>query len=146
MATRVLMSLDLNQKTIWTTVSSGAQHGPVFSPDGSKIATSFWQTDHWEVHVMNADGTGEVRLTETPITVLIDQQLAGKDAQSWNNAAPAWSPDGSQIAYVTDRTGAYEIWIMNADGSNQHPLLSAATMDSLGMHYDGMDERMISWR
>ena len=39
------------------------------------------QNDHWEVHVMNADGTGEVRLTETPLTVLINQQLQDQDCQ-----------------------------------------------------------------
>jgi Tol biopolymer transport system component len=42
----------------------------------------------------------------------------------WNNAAPAWSPDGQQIAFMTDRSGKWEIWIMNADGSNQRPMFS----------------------
>ena len=123
-----LMSLDLTQGTTWLLKESAAQRGPVISPDGTKIATTFKQNDHWEVHVMNADGSGEVRLTETPRKVLIDQILKGETSQSWNNAAPAWSPDGSQIAFITDRNGAYEIWVMDADGSNQHPLLSAAEL------------------
>jgi Tol biopolymer transport system component len=31
---------------------------------------------------------------------------------------PAWSPDGSRIAFVTDRDGNFEIYVMNVDGTN----------------------------
>jgi ABC-type histidine transport system ATPase subunit len=66
--------------------------------------------------------------------------------KSWNNASPVWSPDGSQIAFVTDRTGQWEIWVMNADGSNQHPLLAGDVQAGLNLQYNGMDERMLSWK
>jgi Tol biopolymer transport system component len=136
----------VNQKTTWVLQENGAYRGPVFSPDGGKIAVTFNQNDHWEVHVMNADGTGEARLTETPQSVLINQLLQDQDAKSWNNAAPAWSPDGSMIAFISDRNGAYEIWVMNADGSNQHILVAASALGGSGIQYYGMDERVISWR
>ena len=93
-----LESLDLNQKTLTVLSAIGSYRGPVLSPDGSKIAVTFKQNDHWEVHVLNANGSGEVRLTETPLSVIVAQQLADKEVVQWNNAAPAWSPDGSQIA------------------------------------------------
>ena len=80
------------------------------------------------------------------MTVIINQQLKGQDARPWNNAAPAWSPDGSKIAFVSDRNGIWEIWMMNADGSGQHPLLPASTGSSLDIQYQGVDERVISWR
>jgi TolB protein len=39
---------------------------------------------------------------------------------------PTWSPDGSQIAYVNEAGGdrGMEIWMMNADGSDNHPLIT----------------------
>ncbi len=130
----------------------------VISPDGSKIALSYWQNDHWEIHTMNLDGSNRRRLTETPLTVLADnttpnvQMVDGKERivprenPNWNNAAPAWSPDGQQIAFMTDRTGKWEIWIMNVDGSNQRPMFPNGTLKDLTFNYAGVDERMLSWR
>jgi Tol biopolymer transport system component/uncharacterized protein YraI len=141
-----LESMDINRVTTWVVASNGSYRGPIYSPNGAKIATTYKQNDHWEVHVMNADGTGEVRLTETPQTVLINQLLQDQDAVSWNNAAPAWSPDGKQIAFISDRNGQYEIWVMNADGSDQHLLLPVSALGGAAIRYDGNDERVISWR
>ena len=50
---------------------------------------------------MNADGTGVTQLTD-------------HDDWDW---VPAWSPNGKQIAFVSDRDGDYEIFVMNADGT-----------------------------
>ena len=57
----------------------------------------------YQIHLMNADGTGIRQLTEGP----------------GENAKPAWSPDGSQIAFTSDRDGNQEIYIMQSDGSGQ---------------------------
>ena len=38
------------------------------------------------------------------------------------DGTPAWSPDGAKIAFTSKRTGRYQVWVMNADGSNQHAL------------------------
>ena len=35
----------------------------------------------------------------------------------FRNRGPRWSPDGNKIAFYSDRTGSYEIWIMDSDGS-----------------------------
>ena len=141
-----LVNLDLNQKTKWALTDDLNDRSPAFSPDGSKIAVSYWQHDHWEVHIMNSDGSGRVRLTQTPWTAIAEQTLSGQPVRSWNNAAPDWSPDGTKIAFLTDRTGQWEIWVMNADGSNQQPLFSPDTLNGVTLQYNGVNEQMLSWR
>ena len=141
-----LVSLDLNEERTWPLTEDFNDRSPVYSPDGSQIAISYRQDDHWEVHVMNADGSERTRLTETSYLTLVQQQLDGQDPHSFNNASPTWSPDGSQIAFLTDRTGAWEIWVMNADGSDQRPMFPAGTLADLTLQYNGMDEQALSWR
>ncbi len=143
---RGLVNVDLKQGTTWPLTTDVNDRSPVFSPDGTKLATSYWQHDHWEVHTLNADGTGRVRLTETPWTELVRQNLAGETLTSWHNAAPVWSPDGSQIAFLTDRSGIWEIWVMHADGSKQHPFFPADILTEIELQYGGLNERALSWR
>jgi Tol biopolymer transport system component len=69
-------------------------------------------TDLW---IMNEDGSNEINLTSTP---------------DINEAQPAWSRDGSRIAYTSDRDeigGFTDIWVMDADGSNQTNLTPTAS-------------------
>lgn len=44
---------------------------------------------------------------------------------AWNYQ-PRFSPDGSQIAFVSDRAGGDNFWIMNADGSKPHAVTDEA--------------------
>lgn len=48
---------------------------------------------------------------------------AGYDAEG------SYSPDGKQIIFTTMRGDDQDIWIMNADGSNQHPVVHAKGYD-----------------
>ncbi len=141
-----LVNLDINQGNTWALTEDPGDHTPVFSPDGSRLAVAYKQHDHWDIHVMNADGSGRARLTETPLRVIVEQRINGQEPRSWNNVAPVWSPDGSQIAFLTDRNGGWEIWVMNADGSNQRPLFPAGTLDDVELQYFNVGERALSWR
>ena len=52
---------------------------------------------------------------------------------------PRFSPDGSQVAYISDGTGSDNVWIADADGSNTRPLadLPRALMWSPAWSADG---------
>jgi hypothetical protein len=63
----------------------------------------------YEIYRINANGTGETRLTNNAAV----------------NVDPAWSPDGSMIAY----SASGDITIMNADGSGQHAITTGLVQD-----------------
>ncbi len=141
-----LVNLDHIQRTTWPLTHDLNDHTPAFSPNGRHIALSYWQHDHWDIHLLNADGSGRIRLTQTPLPTLVEQRINGQEPRAWNNVAPTWSPDGSHIAFLTDRSGPWEIWVMQSDGGNQHPLFPPETLHGLGLQYYNVDERAISWR
>ena len=47
-----------------------------------------------------------------------------------DDGGPSFSPDGSKIAFFSDRDGDYEIYVMNADGSNQTRLTNNPAVDA----------------
>ena len=66
-----------------------------------------------DIYLINADGTGEVRLSDS----------SGDDKQ------PCWSPDGKRIAFNSNRDGNTEVYVMNADGSGQTNLTNHPAPD-----------------
>ena len=51
---------------------------------------------------------------------------------------------GRQVAFLTDRTGKWQMWVMNADGSNQRPL-APKTLSDITFQYDNNNDRMVDW-
>jgi Tol biopolymer transport system component len=99
---------------------AGQNNAPAWSPDGTRIAfTSRRDADQppvrleiREIYVMNADGSGQTRLTHT-------------DVNAWN-VEPVWSSDGTQIAFASNRGGHYAIYVMNADGGGMTQVADSA--------------------
>jgi Tol biopolymer transport system component len=83
-----------------TAITSGqvADGSPSWSADGARIA---FRRDGMGIFVVNADGSGLVRLTSDP-----------------SDGDPDWSPDGTRIAFAR-ATGRepHDIYVMGADGS-----------------------------
>jgi Tol biopolymer transport system component len=46
------------------------------------------------------------------------------------NYWPVWSPDGKKIAFTSNRDGNYEIYVMNADGSEPQNLTNNPAQDN----------------
>ena len=56
---------------------------PVWSPDGTKIVFESTRSGDVDIYLMNADGTGQIQLTNDPA---VDNQAT-------------WSPDGTKIVF-----------------------------------------------
>ena len=81
---------------------------PAWSPDGHRIAFTSTRDGNAEIYVMSADGSDQRRLTRNPAD-------DGVGYLGWSSSA--WSPDGREIAFASQRDGNDEIYVMNADGS-----------------------------
>jgi Tol biopolymer transport system component len=94
-----------------TKVDDIAPHAnaPAWSPVDNRIA--FWsgiENRYGQIWVINSDGTGSKQLT--------------KDCSRRNSDDPSWSPDGKKILFSTGRSGRNELWVMDADGSNERKI------------------------
>lgn len=95
-----LQEFGIEKITRLTQGDSTTFSGP-FSPNGKKIVFTGSGLTNSYVGVMNADGSDPVNLTNLPDV---------------SDGFPAWSPDGSQIAFTSRRDGNNEIYLMDAYG------------------------------
>jgi Tol biopolymer transport system component len=108
------------QRLTWTFAAEGS---PTWSPEGSRIA---YQNDG-DIWLTNADGSDQHRLTD--------------------GTGPEWSPDGAQIAFarVDFVSGAWNLWVINLDGSGLRRVSSAFATepawspDGTRLAYVGLD-------
>ena len=94
--------------------SASAQTSPQAN---GRIAFSSDRGLRHDIYVMNSDGTGVSRLTNT----------------TWSGSArhPTWSPNGNRIAFYDTRVHNYDIYVMNSDGSNVTRLTNDYAIDFL---------------
>jgi hypothetical protein len=83
---------------------------PSFSPDGAQVV--FQRNSN--IFVMNNDGTNLHQITNTGL-----------------DASPAWSPNGTKIAFASRRTGRWQIFLMNEDGTSQVNISNSSADDRL---------------
>jgi TolB protein len=84
---------------------------PSISPSGQlAFSSALGGGGSMEIYVSNLDGSSPRQLTRTRATV---------------NISPRWNPKtGREIAFISDRGGSPQIYIMDSSGANQRPLIS----------------------
>jgi Tol biopolymer transport system component len=97
---------------------------PDWRPDGSKIAYESGPGGSGGIWVMNADGSHPHQLIGCAAT-------DPTPCATGDYGGPAWSPDGTQIAFLSFPTDSNDrpVMIMNADGSNAHRVISGPSID-----------------
>jgi TolB protein len=101
--TNVCIEIDGSTRVLETAHDANA---PSWSPVDDRIA--FWsgiENMYGQVWSIRADGTASTQLTH--------------ETRHSNNDDPSWSPDGTKILFSTGRSGRNELWVMDADGSNE---------------------------
>ncbi len=88
---------------------------PVWSPDGQQIAFMRVSGDEFRIETVKALGGGQKILTSGGVVAVNYSVLPYNRIQT---SYASWSSDSSKIAYIADRNGNYNIWIVNSDGSS----------------------------
>jgi serine/threonine-protein kinase len=119
--------IDIDRSNLRQVTNSSAQDSnPTWSPDGILIA-----------FVSTRDGDAEIWAVAAGCTMLEPQDppqgcegnMVPLTSNNVEDFDPAWSPNGQQIAYASNQDGDYEIWVMQANGSNPHPITSNSADD-----------------
>jgi Tol biopolymer transport system component len=122
------------QGDLHTFVDDTQVNCPAWSPDGQRVAVQKHLHDHDDIFLYDAAGNMVAQLTAP--------EFLAEHAS--NNVSPTWSPDGRTILFLTDRSGQWQIYRMNADGSGQEPFLPAA-LGKIALRYDFAAEHVVSW-
>ncbi len=118
-----LMNAD-GSGTVLLTENNIDDQSPAWSPDGTQITFQSNRVRklgpgsvpgsggaitarNWDIYVMDANGDGALALTRSPAA----------------DRFPVWSPDGAQIAFVSDRNGDNDIYLKNLNDRNRDILL-----------------------
>jgi Tol biopolymer transport system component len=101
---------------IWVMNSSGANAAEV----SSSLGTSSWMWG-WSPGGRVVFHTVAVAATGTSLTAyIVDPD--GSNLQPFfdrsGDHSPSWSPDGSRMAFLSDREGSTDVYVMNANGTN----------------------------
>ncbi|MCX7014569.1 MAG: Tol-Pal system beta propeller repeat protein TolB [Candidatus Sumerlaeota bacterium] len=130
------------------TTNKAIDGSPSWSPNAGEIAFVSDRTGHPHVYIMNADGTNPRRITfknyqnvspdwspKGDRIAFTSQVSYGDDyniytmnveGEDWkqltngggNNEDASWAPDNEHLVFSSDRTGSYQLYIMNSDGTN----------------------------
>jgi serine/threonine protein kinase/dipeptidyl aminopeptidase/acylaminoacyl peptidase len=92
---------------------------PAVSSDGQSLVYSSFGDKQIDLYLLNLSSTTDSRKDTTIVNQNNPLRLTD---DPFKDNAPQWSPDGQKIAFYSDRSGTYQLWMMNKDGSNLEQL------------------------
>jgi Tol biopolymer transport system component len=102
----------------------------LYSTD-NEIYTSALRLNKQAEKFVFAQKTGETDESTEIFTVNVDgQNLERLTDNNYWDLYPAWSPDGMRIAFLSKRDNDLDIYMMNADGSDQHLFYDSGSHDA----------------
>ncbi len=93
--------------------TAAEEHWGVVSPDGTMLAYHSDANGNTDIWVKDISALGQAGYDPT------DPGTCLTAASPFRDEAPAWSADGTQIAFHSNRNGDFDVFLMNADGSGQ---------------------------
>jgi TolB protein len=154
-----------NPRRITTTPSRDV--GPSWSPDGTSIIfMSDRDNPEFDIYTMNLDGSNVQRLTnghtnwfpqfspdgarvamhigrDVHVLDLSTRQIARLTTDPANGMYPTWSPDGKRIVFMSWRNGVTQLFMMNADGSDQRQIAAAPAGSSIDPRWSPDGTRIV---
>lgn len=127
LATASLRAAETKVPTIDQVIEVKRPGAVALSPDGSRVAYTVtganWDDNAYETEIflVRTDGEPPVQLTR------------GKKS----SGAPAWSPDGKWLAFVSDRTDKRQLYLIALDGGEPRPLTDVDGVSSFAWSPDG---------
>lgn len=97
-----LKTLKVSGEPTWITRGDREISHPNLSPNGEEYVMRIPTRTQEDIGIISKDGT--------------NQRMLMND--KFRDRIPRWSPDGKKIAFHSDRSGKYQIWTINPDGSN----------------------------
>jgi dipeptidyl aminopeptidase/acylaminoacyl peptidase len=101
--------------------SEGRDVDPAPSPDGKRLAFA-----------SSPVGSGDA--FDIYVLTFATKQVAKLTDDGAGNRRPSWSPDGKRLVFDRPGNGGSDIWVMDANGTDAHPVL-ASSSDEFGASY-----------
>ena len=80
-----------------------------------KIVYTYKINNQKDIYVMNTDGSGKAALINWPAS------------DEWN---PVLYPDGTKLAFFSNKLGTRQLWVSNSDGTNATQITNINSMHS----------------